>query len=197
MNKSGQIYYNAFMFPFEKLLLRKVRKSLIPKAKGNVLEIGFGTGVNLRYYDHKIINKLTFIDKNPYYHKHILKLKNTNILEGNAMNLPFDDQEFDTVVFTLVFCSVENPGIGLSEVKRVLKDSGRIIFIEHVMPKGKLNKRIVKRVNRHWNAFSGGCNINRHTAETITESGFAISESDYFRKGVFISGTAKKESYNL
>ena len=193
MSKSGSIYYNTFMYPFEKLILGGVRRKLMCKARGNALEIGFGTGVNLKYYDFNKIDSLFMLEKKIIHDIDEVKYNKVKIVEGDAAVLPFDDGIFDTVVFTLVFCSVENPVKGLSEVKRVLRDNGKLIFIEHVKPVGKTSGKIVNWANKPWNSISNGCNLNRDTITSIREAGFDIDNSNFSRKGVFISGTAKKK----
>lgn len=193
MGALQRIYYNTFMFPFEKLILGRIRKKLIVKAKGSALEIGYGTGVNLNYYNFNSIDSLILLERNLI---HDIKVKGSNkikIVEGDAMELPFGDKSFDTIIFTLVFCSVEKPELGFSEIRRVLKDEGQLIFIEHVLPEGRTMGRFVNKANKAWNSMSNGCNLNRETIKTITDAGFAIDELDFSRNGVFVSGTAKKE----
>jgi ubiquinone/menaquinone biosynthesis C-methylase UbiE len=186
----GNIYYNIFMMPFEKLVLHRMRKNLVTKARGKVLEVGYGTGVNLKYYTFDKIDSLVMIDRDakPSYRKHIRT--GVKVLEADVTKLPFEDKSFDTVVFTLVFCSVDDPKAGFAEIRRVLKDDGTIVFIEHVIPKSKTGRRFANGINKTWNSFSKGCNLNRRTVETIKESGFTVC--DYIRKGVFAGGTAKK-----
>lgn len=192
MGTFNRIYYNTFMFPFEKLLLGRLRKKLICRATGSTLEIGFGTGVNLKYYDFDKIDSLIMMDRNPEYSIADLDNSKIKVIEADAMKLPFDDNSFDSVVFTLVFCSVDEPDRGLAEIKRVLKDNGTLIFIEHVLPEGNLSKKLVNGANSTWKSISHGCNINRETTLSIRDAGFSIDDSDISRNGVFVSGLAKK-----
>lgn len=186
----GNLYYNLFMLPFEKLVLHRMRKTLVTRARGKVLEAGYGTGVNFKYYDFKKLDSLVMIDRDakPLHRKH--SKPDVEVFETDVTELPFEDKSFDTVVFTLVFCSVDKPTAGLAEISRVLKDDGLLIFIEHVIPKSKLGRKFANGINGAWNSFSKGCNLNRRTVETMEESGFTVS--DYIRKGVFVGGTAKK-----
>ncbi|MBN1623828.1 MAG: class I SAM-dependent methyltransferase [Clostridia bacterium] len=193
MGALQRIYYNTFMFPFEKLILGRIRKRLIFKARGAALEIGFGTGVNLNYYNFDEIDSLILLERNLVHDINMHNREKVKIVEGDAMKLPFEDGSFDTVVFTLVFCSVEEPEVGFSEIRRVLKDEGQLIFIEHVLPESKAMGRLVNKANKTWNSMSNGCNLNRETVKSIIDAGFKIVESDFSRKGVFVSGTAKKE----
>ena len=194
MSTIGDFSFNLFMFPFEKIVLHKFRKNTVSTASGDVLELGAGTGVNFKYYNKKELNSLSVLDlKISDSVRSIAKeFSKIQLFEGSAENLPFPDSSFDTVVFTLVFCSVDNPEKGLAEVHRVLKDNGRIIFIEHVKPESKRVKAVAEKVNPAWNSFSNGCNINRETLQTIKAAGFELKPNSYKRKGVFITGTAVK-----
>lgn len=183
------------MFPFEAAVLRKKRKTLLAKAEGEVLEIGAGTGTNYKYYDYEKIKALTILDliiKDSVRNSKIPHVKELEFVEGNVEKLPFSNESFDTVVFTLVFCSVDNPAAGLSEIHRVLKNGGKILFIEHVTPTGRHIKAVVDKLNPWWNTFTNGCNLNRNTVESIKRGGFEIEEKTFAREGVFVSGTGMK-----
>jgi len=191
----GNFTYNLFMFPFEKAVLHRFRMKSISGASGNVLEIGVGTGVNSRYLNADKIESLTVLDtsiRKPVMRSMSRRFRNFKYIEGDVENLPFTGNSFDTVVFTLVFCSVVSPEKGLAEVRRVLKDKGNLIFIEHVRPENRRIRKIADNVNPYWNSFSNGCNINRETLLEIKEAGFNIQENSYKRKGVFITGIARK-----
>lgn len=191
MGRLGDILYNIFMFPFETAVLKGFRHKLIPDAGGEVLEIGAGTGVNLKYYRNSTLESLTMLDKNPSFNlRH--NAKGIRVIDGDVHTLPFADKTFDTVLFTLVFCSVADPSKGLKEIRRVLKDTGKIIFIEHVKPHHRTAAKAADKLNPAWRTFSNGCNLNRNTLETIENSGFRINHDDYGRRGVFIKGSAVK-----
>jgi ubiquinone/menaquinone biosynthesis C-methylase UbiE len=197
MSRIGNLAYNIFMFPFEKMVLHEFRKKAIAEAHGDVLEIGIGTGINTGYFSIDKLRSLTVIDtkiRESAVNKLKRAFKNIKFYEGTAEKLPFGSDSFDTVVFTLVFCSVENPFIGLAEVRRVLKDGGKVIFIEHVKPAGIRAGKIIENINPCWNSFSNGCNLNRDTLETIEKAGFKIEKETYRRKGVFITGIAIKSA---
>lgn len=118
MNELLTIIFNLFILPFEKVLLHKRRKELITNVKGKVLEIGSGGGVNFNYYNSKNIELLNVLDLkfNKFIMNHKLnKEMNINYITANAEKLPFDDKSFDTVVATLVLCSIDNPNKALEE----------------------------------------------------------------------------------
>lgn len=188
--------YNYFMKPLEKKTLDKLRQDLVEKVSGYVLEIGAGTGVNFSYYDSRKINSLTIMDLklSNYVRSHDLGIvAPVNFIEGNVEKLPFEDNYFDSVVATLIFCSVENVDMGLKEVHRVLKPGGKMYFIEHVLPEKEVHKKVVNSLNSTWKMI-GKCNLNRETLKSIKNVNFNISE--YERVGekllVFIAGVAIK-----
>lgn len=191
----GSAIYNLFMYPLEKARLRQLREILIPMAEGAVLEIGAGTGVNLKHYRYEKIEKLFISDitvnesikKSSY-----IENKPVEFLNESVLKLSLPDKSIDTVVFTLVFCSVSDPIEGLKEIRRVLKDDGKIIFIEHVLPRSEKLRTAVNKINHAWAKMANGCNINRETVKTIREAGFSVVESIPGKTGLFASGLAYK-----
>jgi len=187
--------YDRFLAPFEKLKLRAKRINLLSQTSGNVLEIGVGTGVNLEHYPYQHLKKLDLIDiditkkvKN-YRFPHEFPV---TIATHSVEELPFADATYDFVVFTLVFCSVPNPAKGLSEIMRVLKPGGKILFIEHVLPHSHGIKQLFKGFSPVWEKMAHGCHLDRETLKLIQQAGFDIESSDQFFKSSFISGIAKK-----
>lgn len=183
-------FYDLFMFPLEKFGIRNARSKLIPKAKGNVLEIGSGTGVNLKHYNFDGIKELTMSDQ--ILSKKIKKRSNGkfNLIELNVEDLPFEDNTFDFVIHTLVFCSVNNIEKGLSEIKRVLKPDGTLFFIEHILPEKHHLKKLFNFVNPAWTKFASGCNLNRDFIETVKQNDFEVIYSKKFMNTVFVYGEA-------
>lgn len=185
--------YNIFMFPFEALRLKKHRRSLLRQINGSVLEIGAGTGANLKYYPFNHIDQLVLTDLdlsrsiNGYSYPKTTKV---TTLRADVQRLPFEDDQFDYVVFTLVFCSVPDPVKGLAEIKRVLKPGGKLLFIEHVLPKHPLMKKIFNHFSPVWERAAHNCHINRETMKTLKKAGFNIVVSRRFFQGVFVSGIA-------
>ena len=192
----GTWMYDAFMHYFAKRGLHELRKKVFFDVQGDVLELGPGTGVNLKYCNPQNISSMTYVDlefKGSLREKATRSCPNVRLVEGDAQSLPFEDKTFDSVVFTLVFCSVRDPLLGLKEVKRVLKDHGKIFFIEHVEPHEGRLKPLFNRINPAWNSFSGGCNLNRKTQDTLIEAGFDIIMIGSAFNRVFIAGTGVKK----
>lgn len=196
MNEIITIIFNLFMLPFEKISLNKRRKELITKANGKVLEIGSGGGINFNYYNPKNIESLEVLDLkfNKFILNHKLNKKiNIDYITANAENLPFEDKTFDTVVVTLTFCAINNPTKALKEIYRVLKNDGKLIFIEHVLPHDKCCRKLAHSLNSTWKKI-GKCNINRDTYKYIENADFKICNYEKFGNKIFlfIKGIAYK-----
>ncbi len=188
--------YDLFMEPLEKTGLRRLRKKLIKKASGDVLEIGAGTGLNLPYYREEQVSSVVLMDRD--LKSKALKKKSSNhknlkliFREENVMNLSFPDERFDTVVFTLVFCTVADVEKGLKEIRRVLKKDGKIIFIEHVRPESKALGRTFDTATPLWKKLAKGCHLNRKTMEQLRSSGFELKLEGKMMKNIFLGGTGK------
>jgi ubiquinone/menaquinone biosynthesis C-methylase UbiE len=185
-------FYDIFMFPLEKRVLWRLRARLIPKAKGNVLELGAGTGVNLPHYDAHECHTLTTVDKaEGRFSKAPPEGLDITTIEADAENLPFSDDTFDTVVETLLLCSVENvPGI-LSEISRVLKPGGRFIHIDHGLPEGRHMQKLFRRMAPLWHGLTGSCRIDKIYAPMLEAAGFVQMASGRAGADVFYWGEYK------
>lgn len=195
MKRTFAVYYDSFMKPFENKYITSWRKQLLSHAKGTVLEIGAGTGINFPLY--KNCENVIALEPNPYM---ILKsqarekqaIVPIEIVEGMAEKLPFYDEQFDTVVVTLVLCSVQDPAQVLSEIKRVLKPEGQILILEHVEMEKSFFSRIQKLITPLWKHICDGCHLNRNTEKTILESGFTIRSKTLHLSGFAVSLIAHK-----
>lgn len=169
--------YDGAMRPVEKLFMRELRRRLVGTARGRVLEIGIGTGANLPYYPAE--TELTGIDPNEGFlerarqRAHALG-RPVTLLAAHAETLPFADRSFDTVVATLVFCTVTDPLQALSEVHRVLKPHGQFKLIEHVRMPNPLGARIQDLVTPLWKHIASGCHLNRDTLSLVQSNGFQV-----------------------
>ncbi|MCT8136715.1 class I SAM-dependent methyltransferase [Anaerobacillus sp. CMMVII] len=177
MGKVFARYYDAFMKPVEDKFITSWRKELLTHARGKVLEIGAGTGINFRHYQH--CDKVIALEPNTYMiEKAEEKGKQASvpitIIEGRAEKLPFANEQFDTVVVTLVLCSVDNPTQAVAEMKRVLKPSGRILIIEHVKMQQPLFAILQNMITPLWKRLCDGCHLNRNTEQTVKDAGFEI-----------------------
>lgn len=167
-------FYDILESPMEMMSLREWRINLMKELRGNVLEIGVGTGKNIEYYPDDIT--MTAID----FSEGMLKKaegkakrykKKVDLLQMDAQEIKFPDNSFDTIFTTCVYCSVPDPIKGLKEMRRVCKPDGKIIMIEHVRSEKKILGFLMDILNPIVvNIY--GANINRKTVENIYESGF-------------------------
>src|ERR671921_1470393 len=152
------------------------RRRLLTGARGAVLEIGGGTGANLAHY--RDVDRVTIADPDPFMRDRIgPKLEDVRVpvevSAAGAEALPFPDGSFDTVVSTLVLCTVPDQGAALDEVRRVLRPGGRLLFIEHVRAAGSM-ARWQDRLERLWGWLFAGCHPNRETVAAIEKAGFEM-----------------------
>ena len=183
--------YDVVMMPLEAWVLKKMRSEIMPSAYGDVLEVGIGTGVNLRYYNTAKIRSLTGLDRQCSPTLERRAGKNLAFYTGDVEKMPFEEGQFDTVVATLLFCTA-NIERGMREIQRVLKPGGLFIFIEHVRPKGSWAGSFADCANSSWTRIADGCNLNRRTDEVLRQSCF--SDLTLRESGVFRYGTAKKSN---
>jgi ubiquinone/menaquinone biosynthesis C-methylase UbiE len=179
--------YDLFMLPFERGTVGELRKKLMSTAYGDVLEIGFGTGANLPHLRREQIRSYRVVDlEHPEHASELITEKR----EGNVMCLPFASDRFDTVIATLLFCSVEDPEAGLREIRRVLRPGGNYLFIEHVLPDSPMAAPLFHAATPLWKRLASGCHLNRETGELIRGNfSHVVFEKD---TGVFIGGRATK-----
>ena len=174
--------YDTLMKNTEAHCLGEWRQALLQHAVGRVLEIGGGTGVNLQYYPDGVAQVIV-TEPDPGMKKQLdqkfreLGKSHFETVSAKAETLPFDDSSFDTVVSTLVLCTVESPAKSLQEIHRVLKPDGLLIFIEHVHAHDNPGRaRWQRRIEPIWKHFAGGCHLTRDTLSEIKKTGFHISE---------------------
>jgi SAM-dependent methyltransferase len=170
-SRVGAILYNPFLWAGEKLGMARLRCRLLAEARGKVLEIGAGTGLNLRHYPAHL-DELVLAEPGARIGGHIDLDRApagvpTRLEQAPAEYLPFEDGSFDTVVSTLVLCTVSDPRRAVAEVVRVLRPGGRLLFLEHVRADGGWRQAMQQRSVRPWAAFADGCQCDRPTVETI------------------------------
>ncbi len=167
-------FYDIFEQPMEIMVMKNWRKEVMQDLRGNILEVGVGTGKNIEYYPEGAnITAIDFSEKMlAKARDRALKLnKKVNLIQMDAQNMSFPDNFFDTVFTTCVFCSVPDPIKGLKEIRRVCKPTGRIIMIEHVRSEKKVLGLIMDLLNGLVVNIIGS-NINRRTVDNIHRSGF-------------------------
>jgi SAM-dependent methyltransferase len=163
----------------EKAGLSAHREALLSSARGDVLEIGAGTGGNMVFYGDQVRSLTLTEPEKPMVRrlqKHITeRYPGAKLLRAPAEDLPFNDDSFDTVVSTLVLCTVDDQPRALREVRRVLKPGGRLLFIEHVRAEDAKLARLQDRMLPINVRIGHGCHCNRPTLEGIRGAGFDVS----------------------
>ncbi len=186
-------FYDFFMIPFEFLLVGRLREKLLSKAKGKVLELAIGTGTNLEYYQKNY--DLTGIDMNKEMLKKAkqkadkkgLKIK---LVSGDANKIPFKNKTFDIVVDTLGMCTYKEPIKVLKEMKRVCKNNGRILLLEHGASKISFIRRFQEKMDGRKNKTVGD-NSSRNHEELVKKAGLKIEKIERYALGIFYLIIAK------
>jgi ubiquinone/menaquinone biosynthesis C-methylase UbiE len=164
-----------------------LRVDTIDDADGDVLEIGFGTGLNLRYYGPGV---KSLVGLDPMDVSGVDKVQRrieeaSFPIERKALRadggLPFDRARFDTVVTTWTLCSIPDVSGALREMRRVLKPGGRYVFIEHGRADAPSTAQWQDRINPIWRRVCDGCNINRKIDRLVEDGGFELKRLDRFR----------------
>jgi len=187
MSKLSAAMYDWAMDRADTHRLGKWRRELLTELTGDVVEIGAGTGVNLRHYGDGVQRLVLFepnIDMRRRAEERVERSgrPNTTVLEGSAEALAVEDESVDVVVSILVLCSVSDQAVALGEVWRVLRPSGKLVFLEHVAaPDGSTALRWQQRIEVVWPRVALNCHTTRQTDTAIEDAGFEferlVSES--------------------
>ena len=191
MGKMFAFFYDKLMGPLEKKWIARVRKKIVSGLEGKVLEIGAGTGANFPYYSKEKVERVVSLEPNPYMLDQAKRRAKEFELpvefhQGIAETLPFNDGEFDTVVATLVLCSVSDPHKVFQEMRRVCKQGGRIVLFEHVRTELKSLAALQDVLTPAWKRLCDGCHLNRDTGRYMKESGIIMVKEKKYFKGIFV-----------
>lgn len=174
---------------------RRLRARLAGQATGRVLEIGYGVGSNWPHLPADV--DYVGIEPDPYMRERAERRRppgrELDLRDGDAQALDFPDASFDTVLGTLVLCTVPDPAAALREIRRVLKPGGRLIFWEHVNARAKAGRLALGAITPLWSRVGGGCHPNRDTLQAIEAAGFAVEDLRQGKIGPLpaISGVAR------
>jgi SAM-dependent methyltransferase len=177
--------YDRLMAASEARGLAERRRQLLAGARGRVLEIGAGTGLNLAHYPVDAVSSVVALEPDGAMRRRLLR----RIAEGTPVpcevheagmgEAAFAAGSFDTVVSTLVLCTVASPSLAVADVKRWLAPDGQLLFLEHVRAPG-LKGRLQSMVAPVWGLAAGGCHLDRDTLAVLRHGGLAVTDCDRF-----------------
>ena len=173
------------------------RQKIVPLAKGKVLDIGIGSGLNIPFYNSDKIDQVIGIDPSHQLIDLAKDLANKSrisidLVIGSAESIPYPDNFFDTVLVTYTMCTIPNVAMANKEMWRVLKDDGKLIFCEHGLAPDKKISKWQNRIDPFWSRIAGGCHLNRDIQKLITDAGFSFESLDK----MYLPSTPKFAGYN-
>lgn len=178
--------------------IMKQRAKVVPRARGTVLEIGIGTGLNLAYYDPSRIERLIGLDPSePSWHIASRKAADlafpVEFIGLASEEIPLADDSVDTVVVTYSLCTIPDPVAALQGMKRVLRPGGELIFCEHGRAPDAAVRRWQDRLDGVWGAIAGGCHLNRDIPTLLADGGFHVADLETR----YLPGTPRFAGFNF
>jgi ubiquinone/menaquinone biosynthesis C-methylase UbiE len=173
------------------------RRKVVPRAEGRVLEIGFGAGHNLPFYDAFKVSHLWALEPSAEMRARAAERVAASPIKLDYLGLsgesiPLGDAEADTVLITYTMCSIPDVAKALGEMRRVLKPAGRMIFCEHgSAPDAKVD-RFQRRINPVWKSLCGGCHVDRPIPKLIQDAGFKVEDM----QTMYLPGTPRFAGFN-
>ncbi len=183
--------YARFIEPQDRKKLAPKRSFIVGGAAGRVLEVGAGTGANLRYYNWSKVDSLEITDPDHFMLAHLRQKLDAlppevrtrvHAQEVPAEQLPFDDASFDVVVVTLVLCTVLDPARSIAELYRVLKPGGELRIFEHVRAQG-FWATLQRWVQPVYGWLAGNCRLDRATEQALRDGGFEVQVTEHLSLG--------------
>lgn len=163
--------------------VRYQRRKVIPLARGRVLEVGIGSGLNLAFYDADKVERVIGLDPSAEMRRIAEKAVGKVAfpvefigLSGEA--IPLEKASVDTVVVTYTLCTIPDAGAALKEMRRVLKLGGELVFTEHGLAPDAKVRRVQKRIEPVWKRLAGGCHLTRSIPDLIRAGGFRITSME-------------------
>lgn len=167
------LLYDPFLWLGELAGMKQHRRELLHEARGRVLEIGAGTGLNVPHYPPGL-SELILAEPDAAMSRRLVQRADgrATVVVAAADDLPVDDASLDTVVSTFVLCTVESPEAALREIRRVLRPGGQLLLIEHVRADGRWRAALQRKLRKPWAGFARGCRCDQATPELLRASGF-------------------------
>ncbi len=162
-------------------MISRQRQLVVPLARGRVLEVGIGTGLNMRWYDKSRVSKITGLDPSlqlhPLARERIAQAGlDVELLGLSAEKIPLPAASFDTVLVTYTLCTIPDALAALKEMRRVLAPGGRLLFCEHGRAPDESVRRWQNRLQPLWGPLAGGCHLGRDIPALLQEAGFQLPE---------------------
>ncbi len=164
-------------------LIMKERSRIVPRASGTVLEVGMGSGTNLQFYDAQHVDLVYGLEPSEGMRRKATRnLAAASVpvewLDLPGETIPLDENSVDTVLLTFTLCTIPDWRAALTEMRRVLRPDGTMLFCEHGRAPELRVQRWQDRLTPAWKKIAGGCHLNRPMDELLTEGGFRITEMD-------------------
>ena len=163
--------------------ISRQREKIVPQASGDVLEIGFGSGLNLPYYDRSKVRRVWALEPSRGMRRLARKGLAASGLEVELLDLPGEEiplrsDSVDTVLITYTLCTIPDTAVALEGVRRVLRRGGQLLFCEHGKAPDDGVYRWQKRLNRGWSRLAGGCNLHRDIPGMLAAAGFSVVDDN-------------------
>lgn len=175
--------------------VKRLRAEVIPKAQGKVLEVGFGSGYNLPFYTPGQVNAVTALEPDEgMLHLSRQRVRQSpvpcEILHLEAETIPLPDDSMDSVVVTFALCTIPGVEAALSEMRRVLKSGGTLLFAEHGLAPEAGVQKWQRRLEPVWKPLGGGCHLTRDPVAMITDAGFEMQalQQEYMHRAPRFAG---------
>jgi SAM-dependent methyltransferase len=157
------------------------RRLVVPNARGEVVEIGIGTGLNLALYDPAVVERVVGVEPDPHMmrrarEKAAAARVPVELYQASGEHLPFAADRFDTAVVTWSLCTIPDPSAALAEVRRVLRPGGRLLFIEHTRSRQPGVARIQRWATPLWRRLCGGCHLDRPAVDLVRASRLSVGQ---------------------
>ena len=177
--------------------IRYQRKKVVPRAQGRVLEIGFGAGHNLPFYDASKVTHLWALEPSKEMREHAAERVSQSSIPLEFLDLPSEEiplgnEEADTILITYTLCTIPDVTKALGEMRRVLKSGGKMIFCEHGEAPDADVRKWQERLTPAWKFIGGGCHVGRPIPKMIIDSGFRIEGMET----MYLPGTPRFAGFN-
>lgn len=190
--------YDPLVAPLERLGLGDLRRETLRGLRGDVLELGVGTGRNFPLYPPGVESVVGVEPDAEMMSRAPGRAAGAafpvELVEASAEELPFEDGSFDAVIATLVFCTIPDPERAVQEAHRVLKDGGELRLLEHVRMERRPAAWAQERATPVWKRLAGGCHLDRDTLGLIESSSLSVERVERHLDGLVISIAARKNA---